>query len=144
MIITVMPGRKRRAAWACLSATGIVAETVLLDAASSGEIGPFVFATDGAGAPNLTLTANEGIDDVDGKVLYMNGPKVLEFTMEAVPDAVERLLAKAQLSLSDIDMFMFHQASKVVLDRIEKNRSGFFGQFVGCVCHEHVPKCLGR
>ncbi|MDP6353098.1 MAG: ketoacyl-ACP synthase III [Alphaproteobacteria bacterium] len=97
------------------------ASAVLLDSASSGEIGPFVFATDGAGAPNLTLTANDGIGDVDGKVLYMNGPKVLDFTMEAVPEAVDRLLAKAQLSLSDIDLFVFHQASKVVLDRIQKS-----------------------
>jgi len=51
----------------------------------------------------------------------MNGPKVLEFTMEAVPASVSRLIDKAGLTLAEIDMFVFHQASKVVLDRVRQN-----------------------
>ena len=55
-----------------------------------------------------------------GDILYMNGPKVLDFTMEEVPKAVGRLLESADLCLADIDLFLFHQASKVVLDRIQR------------------------
>ena len=97
------------------------ASAVVIDAAGSGEIGPFVFATDGKGAPNLALKKNNGAAVVGDQVLHMNGPKVLEFTMKAVPAYVLRLIAKAGLTLAEIDMFVFHQASKVVLDRVRQN-----------------------
>ena len=97
------------------------ASAVIIDAAGSGDIGPFVFATDGKGAPNLALKKNNGVAIVGDQVLHMNGPKVLEFTMEAVPASVSRLIDKAGLTLAEIDMFVFHQASKVVLDRVRQN-----------------------
>ena len=97
------------------------ASAVIIDAAGRGDIGPFVFATDGKGAPNLALKKNNGAEIVGDQVLHMNGPKVLEFTMEAVPASVSRLIDKAGLTLAEIDMFIFHQASKVVLDRVRQN-----------------------
>lgn len=96
------------------------ASATVIDMGGAGEIGPFVFATDGSGAPNLTLTANNERNVSSGDVLYMNGPKVLDFTMEEVPKSVTRLLESAGLGLADIDIFVFHQASKVVLDRIQR------------------------
>ena len=96
------------------------ASVALIDSHGKGDLGPFVFATDGGGAPNLTLKNNDGIADVGDQVLYMNGPKVLDFTMKEVPASVMRLIDKAQIKLSDIDMFVFHQASKVVLDRVRR------------------------
>ena len=96
------------------------ASAVIIEAGGSGDIGPFVFATDGTGAPNLTLKKNNGVAGVGDQVLHMNGPKVLEFTMEAVPAYVTRLIDKAELVIGDIDMFVFHQASKVVLDRVRR------------------------
>ena len=83
-----------------------------------GTIGPFVFTTEGSGAPYLTLTPNNGVADVDGPVLFMDGPKVLAFTLRVVPDAVRELLERADLVQDDIDLFVFHQASAVVLDRL--------------------------
>ena len=96
------------------------ASAVIIETGGSGDIGPFVFATDGTGAPNLTLKKNNGVAGVGDQVLHMNGPKVLEFTMEAVPAYVSRLIDKAELVIGDIDMFVFHQASKVVLDRVRR------------------------
>lgn len=97
------------------------AGAVLLDGAGVGQVGPFIFVTDGSGAPNLTLRQKNGaVLEGDG-ALYMNGPKVLQFTMSEVPKAVNALLDKAGCTLADIDLFVFHQASKVVLDRIQKN-----------------------
>ena len=83
-----------------------------------GDIGPFVFATDGSGAPNLTLLQAADQHGSTSQVLHMNGPKVLDFTMEAVPKYVCELLEMSSLSLEDVDLFIFHQASKVVLDRV--------------------------
>ena len=96
------------------------ASAVVVDMEGSGDIGPFVFATDGSGAPNLTLTSGRNEMSSKQDTLYMNGPKVLEFTMDEVPKSVDRLLKQANLQLKDIDMFIFHQASKVVLDRIQR------------------------
>lgn len=96
------------------------ASATIVDLEGSGDIGPFVFATDGSGAPNLTLTSSTHDTSPAHEILYMNGPKVLEFTMDEVPKSVDRLLRRADLQLKDIDMFVFHQASKVVLDRIQR------------------------
>tara|TARA_Y100000588_G_scaffold357309_1_gene414400 strand:+ start:967 stop:1917 length:951 start_codon:yes stop_codon:yes gene_type:complete len=96
------------------------ASAAIVDMEGSGDIGPFVFATDGSGAPNLTLTSGNDAISSAPDTLYMNGPKVLEFTMDEVPKSVDRLLKQADLRLNDIDMFVFHQASKVVLDRIQR------------------------
>ncbi len=94
------------------------AAACIVERDGSGAIGPFVFATEGAGARYLTLTPNRGVADVDGPVLFMDGPKVLAFTLRVVPDAVEDLLGRAALTRDDIDLFVFHQASAVVLDRL--------------------------
>lgn len=96
------------------------AAAVLLEADADGEVGPFVFSTDGTGACDLALDADGHADDVAGPVLHMNGPKVLQYTLRAVPEAVEELLAKARLKLDDVDLFVFHQASAVVLNRLRE------------------------
>ena len=97
-------------------------------------IGPFVFGTDGRGASNLMVptgaarrardaeTAAETTDE-SGNVrsldnLYMNGGAIVAFTLRAVPAAIDKLLVTAGLSLDDIDLFVFHQASAFILDKL--------------------------
>lgn len=48
----------------------------------------------------------------------MHGSNVFTFTAEQVPIATEALLKKAKLKIDDIELFVYHQASKVVLDFI--------------------------
>ena len=121
------------------------ASAAVVDMGGDGEIGPFVFATDGSGAPNLTLTSDNKMNTSGGDILYMNGPKVLDFTMEEVPKAVSRLLESADLRLADIDLFLFHQASKVVLDRIQRqlgiDESRFFRNYqsIGNTVSSTIP-----
>ena len=98
------------------------------------KIGEFVFGTDGKGASNLIVpagamampkseeTAKERVDE-QGNVrslnnLYMNGPEIFNFTLDIVPDTVKSLLARAKLSMDDIDLFVFHQANKFMLDSL--------------------------
>lgn len=50
--------------------------------------------------------------------IKMDGIGVLSFFNATVPCAVKELLGENQLSLSDIDVFVFHQASLVVLDTL--------------------------
>jgi 3-oxoacyl-[acyl-carrier-protein] synthase-3 len=99
-------------------------------------IGPFVYGTDGAGAENLIVktggmraprTEQSGIavEAESGNIrsldsLFMNGGEIFTFTLTAVPDAVNRLLAKADISLDQVDLFVFHQANRYMLDHLRK------------------------
>ena len=52
--------------------------------------------------------------------MYMNGPEVLKFTVETVPPAVQQILEMHSLKLEDIDLFVFHQATKLILEHLRK------------------------
>jgi 3-oxoacyl-[acyl-carrier-protein] synthase-3 len=96
-------------------------------------VGPFVFGTDGKGMENLIVPAG-GMrrpaagrtapgEEVVGTVrspdhLYMNGPEIFTFTLRAVPQAVQGLLARAGRTLDDIDRFVFHQANRYMLEHL--------------------------
>jgi 3-oxoacyl-[acyl-carrier-protein] synthase-3 len=50
----------------------------------------------------------------------MNGAKVLTFAMDVVPNNVNMLLKKTKINKKKIDKFIFHQASKYILDNINR------------------------
>jgi len=87
--------------------------------------GPFVFGSDGAGGQNLIVKTggarnpSSALDAVPPQ-LFMNGPQIFMFTMAAVPKLVAGLLDQAQKRLEDIDLFVFHQASALVLENIAR------------------------
>jgi 3-oxoacyl-[acyl-carrier-protein] synthase-3 len=98
-------------------------------------IGNFVFGTDGKGAENLIVkqggmrfpvsNENEDIQDEFGNVrndknLFMNGTEIFNFTGEFVPKLTESILNKSGLTKEDIDLFIFHQANKYMLNHLRK------------------------
>jgi len=48
----------------------------------------------------------------------MAGSDVFLFTMRAVPSCVTNLLNRTGLTLNDIDLIVFHQASKLVIENL--------------------------
>jgi 3-oxoacyl-[acyl-carrier-protein] synthase-3 len=48
--------------------------------------------------------------------LYMNGPAIFNFTIEAIPVVIEDALKKNHLNMEQVDYFIFHQANKYMLD----------------------------
>jgi 3-oxoacyl-[acyl-carrier-protein] synthase III len=52
--------------------------------------------------------------------IHMEGFGVLSFFNATVPCSVTEMLARNGLSIDDIDLFVFHQASQVALDSIRK------------------------
>ena len=96
-------------------------------------IGPFVMGTDGSGAKNLIVAAgafrkreatNQPVFDENGNpqcdsCLHMNGGEIFTFTLETVPKVVNDLLAKAKLHMAEVDLFVFHQANKYMLDFLQ-------------------------
>lgn len=99
-------------------------------------IGPFVFGTDGSGGPNLIVPSGamcraNCVQDNDcplvagdinksGRYLYMNGAEVFKFTMKSVPLCVENLLHKGGKRMDDVDLFVFHQANRYMLEQLRK------------------------
>jgi 3-oxoacyl-[acyl-carrier-protein] synthase-3 len=93
-----------------------------------------VLGTDGSGARTFMVSAGGArtprsaesavrCQDDSGNVrtaehLYMNGAAVLDFVKRAVPPLVAEVLAKAQLTMADLDLVLFHQASRVTLDQL--------------------------
>src|SRR5262249_20180273 len=52
--------------------------------------------------------------------LYMDGPEILTFTLRVVPHTVEQLLLRANKTLDEIDLFVFHQANRYMLEHLRK------------------------
>ncbi len=81
-------------------------------------IGPFVYGTDGKGKDNLIVPGG-GLRQPGGDVrLSMNGPEVFTFTLRVVPRAVSEVLARAGKTADDVDLFVFHQANRYMLEHL--------------------------
>lgn len=99
--------------------------TVVERSNDSKSIGPFILRSDGRGWEKIIVRQDIQGSRLDKEVsgnskgrLYVDGAGVLMFTMRRVPECVHELLEKSKKSIDDIDMFIFHQASKVVIDNI--------------------------
>lgn len=97
------------------------ASAVLLARGERSLLGPFEMGTDGSGFRDLIVPSSgarqDGTGDDKGK-LFMNGANVFMFTMDTVPKCVDKLLEKSGKAMADVDLFVFHQASKLVMDNI--------------------------
>ena len=117
---------------------GDAAAATWLTAAESATpfLGPFVYGTDGSGGPNLMVPVGGArrapseetaiaVEDDQGNVrapenLFMDGPEIFSFTLSAVPECVKALLERSAVTLDDIDLFVFHQANRYMLNHLRK------------------------
>lgn len=76
--------------------------------------GPFRFGTCGKDGDALVNRAG---------TLHMNGRAVFNFSATSVPQQVTGLLKDAGLGATDIDLFVFHQGSKFIVDQLAKRLS---------------------
>lgn len=98
------------------------------------QIGEFVMGTDGSGANNLIVKTGAarhkqptGLSEVDEEghtwyddYLYMNGGAIFNFTLETVPNLVNKIMEKNGLAKEQVDYYVFHQANKFMLNTIRK------------------------
>jgi 3-oxoacyl-[acyl-carrier-protein] synthase-3 len=113
---------------------GDAAAATLISTEGFAEILNFEYGTDGKGANNLIVkngglrnynTKSDEILDDFGNVhsdnhLYMNGAEIFIFTLNAVPKLIKNTLEKNNLNQQEIDLFVFHQANKFMLDSLRK------------------------
>jgi len=100
--------------------------TVLLfgDAASVTLLGEATEESPMAWKPKGFRFASRGKDgqalhNTNGE-LFMNGRAIFNFAATVVPAQVEELLVSQGLTQADIDLFVFHQGSKYIIDTLRK------------------------
>ena len=96
------------------------AAATLLISCKQHALGPFEMGTDGSGFDSLIVhhSGARNSTQYEKKKLFMNGPGVFMFSMDKVPKCVDALLSKSKKTMEDIDLFIFHQANRLVIDNI--------------------------
>ncbi len=146
---------------------GDAASAVLISKDMLSKIHEFALGTDGEGWNNLIIP-NGGLrnrpqhkaadwTDENGvlrndDMLYMNGPEIFNFTIEAVPILINQVLQKNKTSIDEIDYVIFHQANQFMLnylrDLVGINEDKFFidmaetGNTVSATIPIALEKCL--
>jgi len=88
---------------------GAGALVVSLDA--PGLIGPFVFGSDGGAAETIRATRERG-------VLEMEGHDTFVAAVNHLVASTEEVVGRADLKLSDVDLFVYHQANGRILTAV--------------------------
>lgn len=111
------------------------AAATLVDEVVAKSIGNFVFGTDGAGAEMLVVKTGGArekadcsaaeIEDASGNRrtrnnLFMSGPDIFNFTLDIAQKTIDEVCSKNGVTRREIDLFVFHQANKFMLDTIRK------------------------
>jgi 3-oxoacyl-[acyl-carrier-protein] synthase-3 len=101
----------------------------LVEAADRPSLSAFQYGTDGEGADTLLVTEGGARPAKDAhkprhrkrwpSALYMDGPSLITFTVEAVPKLMEDILQAAGLERDDIDFYLLHQATKKMFEQLE-------------------------
>jgi len=97
------------------------------------EIGNFSLGTDGREADKLIVKTGgmrhpEKMNDlhvaegnpVSSDHLFMDGSEILNFTLDAVPPLISETLHRNIVAQPDIDLFVFHQANKYMMNFLRK------------------------
>lgn len=114
---------------------GDAATASIIEKSDKEHIYDFILGTDGKGKNNLMVPngcsrnaynseaveiSTDAGDIYTDNNLFMSGPEIFNFTIEAVPIAVEQCLNKNKLTLDEIDYVIFHQANKFMIEYLRK------------------------
>lgn len=141
---------------------GDAAAATLISTDGFTEIGNFDFGTDGSGAENLIVKSggmkfprmfNDLKFDESGNPrssdhLYMNGTEIFNFTLDKVPVLIDQTLKVNNIEQDVIDLFVFHQANKYMLNflrkkiKIPEEKFYYFMEKVGNTVSATIPIAL--
>jgi len=105
------------------------AAATLIDAVAEPSLWGFQFGTDGSGADTL-LVQDGGARQAAAAIkprhrkrwasrLYMDGPSLINFTIDAVPRLVDKILVANRLGLHDVELLLLHQATRKMLEQLQ-------------------------
>jgi len=99
------------------------------------------FATDGSAGNSIFV-------DKATSLLSMKGKDIFMFSMKKVPAQIEECLADNSLEKEQIDIFIFHQASKYIVDNLTKSlglpaeKAPFLARKTGNTVSSSIPLVL--
>lgn len=143
---------------------GDAAAATLISTEGKAEILKFSLGTDGKGAENLIvktgghrhrkpmndLTFDESGNPKSSDYLFMDGAAIVNYTLDYFPLSVYDALQKNNLELKDIDLFVFHQANKFIMEllrkkmRIDDNKFYRYYENVGNTVSSTIPIALSE
>ncbi|MHB1809710.1 MAG: 3-oxoacyl-ACP synthase III family protein [Solirubrobacteraceae bacterium] len=95
------------------------AGAIVLSAGGPGRIGPILLESDGGGAELIRATREAGVLEMDGHETFLQAVSQLHL-------CTRQVVSDAGLALSDIDLFVYHQANsrilRAVADRLGLSR----------------------
>jgi len=110
-----------------VSVIGLTNDSCFIDfqlATAGTEYKSFYIPSGGARTPKneqtKTLDVDQSGNERTTENIHMNGFAVWKFISKTVPDQINSILAKNNMTLDAIDFFGFHQASKLTLDSLVK------------------------
>ena len=138
------------------------ASASLISTDGFAKIGEFVLGSDGSGYDRLIhktgamrqyQALNDLHEDENGNILssdhlFMDGKAIFDFTSDIVPPMIEETLAKHQLTMYYVDLFVFHQANKYMINylrklmNIDKEKFYVFMENVGNTVSSTIPIAL--
>ena len=108
---------------------GDAAAATLIESQDEPTLSGFQFGTDGSGADTLLATGGARPEKDAHRPrhkkrwksqLYMDGPALMSFTINAIPDLVGAVLDAARQSESDVDLYLLHQATYKMLYELQQ------------------------
>lgn len=138
------------------------ASASLISTDGFAKIGDFVLGSDGSGYDRLIhktgamrqfAPIKDDHEDENGNFfssdyLFMDGKAIFDFTSDVVPTMIEETLVKHKLTMNDINLFVFHQANKYMINYlrklidIDKEKFYVFMENVGNTVSSTIPIAL--
>ena len=138
------------------------ASASLISSEGFAKIGEFVLGTDGSrydrlihktGAMRHYQPLNDFHEDENGTPLssdhlFMDGKAIFDFTSDIVPPMIEESLQKNKLTANDVNLYVFHQANKYMINYlrkllgIDKEKFYVFMENVGNTVSSTIPIAL--
>lgn len=111
------------------------AAATLVSTEGFAEVGEFVIGTDGEGAKNLIVKTGcarhpQPMNDLkfddfgnpySSDNLFMDGPAILNYSLDSIPQLVKDVLEKNELKMDDINLHVYHQAN-IFLANLERRK----------------------
>ena len=143
---------------------GDAAAATLVSSSGFARIMDFTLGTDGSGADQLIhktgawrsrekkndLEWNEGGSPISSDYLFMDGKVIFDFTADIVPKMLDENLSTNGLAVSDINLFVFHQANRYMINYlrkligIEKEKFYIYLEKVGNTVSSTIPIALAE
>ena len=106
------------------------AAATLIESSETQSLSAFRFGTDGSAGDTLIVNsggARPAATAIQPRTkrrwlskLYMDGPRLINLTLNTIPQTIERVLAEGQVNESDIELFLVHQATHKLLDQLRQ------------------------